>query len=545
MGTITKNVSEQIRQLDGDVERYSNLAKKNQAVYRSLNGYIASRLKELSKETKASLSTRLGVGDGTLNDWEQKGITETKQAFELAIALRLDADSVVDFIQKETGRGVYLADEEHFRYVYIMQHREELEKKYPYEMDETVIEWTNRVKPLLPIKKGVHQGWKETEKFKNAVKTGNLEQMQILPFRGAGEKALAFLEEQIKDTPFEANYGNSNISYVQLDLGEKNKKAIKEKNVSLSRNIFFKGEKEFFDYIVKQLTKGEVPHRYEMINLGMILRLSYEQMNELLRLCGENTLYVRNIYEGALLSVWKFLSEMRPWWFEEKNSFLFADDLENLEQKEEIFVRDYEAEDDMGGPIDFCVLANQQVERALKGLPEKEFKKILKEKPSWYLNCKEQQLRIEQKRLSTIFYEMMARIQLVRNRVIEQKCSYNVDEKVVEVWVSSGISIQIEYSLMNVIYNLKEDYGYEEIDPVKDKEILLMMNEINTEWMAAVKNEDLLGADSDTFTKFKDKILRKMENQYNSYSVAYLAKLNGAKTDAEKEQTEDECNTVE
>ena len=136
MGTITKDVSQRIHQLDGDIDRYSDLAQKKPEVYRSLNKYIALRLKELNKEKKASLSVRLGVGDGTLNDWEQKGITETKQAFELAIALKLDADSVEDFIQKETGRGIYLADEEHFRYVYILQHREELEKKYPYEVGD-------------------------------------------------------------------------------------------------------------------------------------------------------------------------------------------------------------------------------------------------------------------------------------------------------------------------------------------------------------------------------------------------------------------------
>ena len=229
----------------------------------------------------------------------------------------------------------------------------------------------------------MHQGWKKTEEFKEALKMGNIEQTQRLPFREAGEKALVFLKEQIKGTPFGANYGNMDISYAQLDLGEKNKKAIKEKNVSLSRNIFFRREKKFFEYIVYQLVKGEVPHRNEMINLGMILRLNYEQMNDLLSLCGENTLYARNIYEGALLTVWKFLSEMRPEWFEEKESDLYDDDLENLEQKEKIFNRDYKVEVKLGGPIDFCVLASQQVERALTGLSEKEFKKILKEKQLW------------------------------------------------------------------------------------------------------------------------------------------------------------------
>lgn len=528
MGMITTDVSKQIDLLDGDVERYSELAKKNQAAYRSLNGYIASRLKELNKETKYSLAARLGVDDSTLNNWEQKGITETKQAFELAIALKLDADSVVEFIQKATGRGIYLADEEHFRYVYILQHREDLEKKYPYEEGETVIQWTERVKPLLPVEHGVYESRIETEMFQNAVKTSAPEHIQILPFRGAGEKALAFLEEQTKDTPFESNYGNMYISYVQLDLGQKNQKDIKEKNVSLSRNIFFKREKKFFDHIVKQLCKGEIPHRYEMIHLGMILRLSFEQMNELLRLCGENSLYARNIYEGALLGVWKFLSEMSPWWFEEKNSKLFDEDLEKMEHKKEIFARDYKVEDDMGGPIDFCVLANQQVERALKELPEKEFRKILKEKPSWYLSEKEQKVRLEQKRLSTIFYEMLARMQLIRNRIVEQQRSYAVDDQIVEIWISSDVSIQIEYSLMNVIYMLGEDYDYEDVDAVKDAEILQMMSEIDTEWMAAVRCENLLGADADTFTQFKDKMLDKMEKLYDSYSVAYLAKLNAA-----------------
>lgn len=538
MGTITRNFSKQINSLDGDVERYSELAKKNQEVYRSLNGFIASRLKELNKETKRSLYVRLGVADGTLNDWEQKGITEMKQAYELAIALKLDGDSVVDFIQKEAGRGIYLADEEHFRYVYILQHREDLEKKYPYEKGETVIQWTNRVKPLLPVKKSVYEEWMETEIFKKVVITGNLEQTHILPFRSAGEKALAFLYKQIKDTPFEDNYGNTPITYIKIDP-----KKI-EKNVSMSRNIFFKKEKKFFERIIKQLCRGEIPHRYDITKLGMILRLNYEQMNELLELCEENTLYARNVYEGALINVWKFLSEMRPEWFEEKNSFLFANDLENLEQKEKIFVRDYEAEDEKGGPIDFCVLASQQVEKALEGLQEKEFKKILKERPSWYLNRKEQKLRIEQKRLSTIFFEMMARLQMIRNRVIENQRSYVVDDKNVEIWVSPEVFIQIDYSLMSVTDKLEEDYGYESIEEDVDVEIKGMMKDINAEWMLAVKNDNLLGANTDIFTKFKEQMYKKMEELYDSYSIAYLAKLDAPKTDEEKEIIEDGYKTV-
>ena len=537
MGTITTDVSKQIDLLDGDVERYSELAKKNQAVYRSLNGYIASRLKELNKETKYSLAARLGVDDSTLNNWEQKGITEAWEAFVLAVALKLDADSVVEFIQKATGRGIYLADEEHFRYVYMLHHRADLEKKFPYETGETVIQWTNRVNSLLPIQKGFCQGWMETETFKQAIKTGNTALMQVLPFRAAGEKALVFLDAQIEGTPFEYNYGNKTIAYVQTDLENA------EKNVSLSKNIFFNKEKSFLDYVIDQLYLGKIPHRYEIIELGMILRLTYDQMNELLELCGENSLYARNIYEGALLSVWKFLSEMCPEWFEEKGSFFFADELENIEQKEKIYIRDYKNEHKYGGPLDFCVLASRQVEKALQGLPEKDFKKVLKEKPSWYLNKEERKLRLDERRLSTIFYEMLARIQMIRNRVNEAQRSYTVSEQTIEVWVSKEVSIQIDYSLMRVLDKLEEDYGYHEIKEDEEAEILRMMQQLDAEWKSAVRNKNVLGEKSQEFIQFKDTLYRKMGELYKAYFKAYVPNLKDF--EIEGETWDDECDTVE
>jgi len=512
MGKITEHISKQIDALDGNIYQYSKLAESNKNAYHSLNKYIYSRLREMNEETKLELAKRFGVNKGTFNDWEKNGITKEQDAFELAIALKMDDSKIEGFIQKGTGRGIYPADKKHFEYIFILNHREELEQKYPYEKDETVKQWIDRVKKELPITYEDSEYRKATEEFRAAARTGDIENVHSLPFRGAGEKAIRFLNDYIKDTPFESNYGNKNIS----DPACWNKR-LEEQNVSVARNLFLTSEKEKFNDIYEDLTKGVIPHRYHMIELGMSLRMNCEQMNELLSLCGENPLYSRNIYEGALLTVWKFLSEVRPEWFEEKKSNLYVADLKRMQQKELMFAGEYEKEEKFGGPVDFCVLASIQVEKALNGLSKDIFSKELKERPSWYLNEKERKIRLEKRRLSTIISEMIGMMQTIRNRVHEEKRLFTINEEILEIWASKDVSIKIRYSLKNVIDWLHEDYGYKRIEEEIDTEIISMIDRINAEWMDAVRNKGILEADDDTFEGFKKELFKRMKNFYTNF----------------------------
>ena len=237
----------------------------------------------------------------------------------------------------------------------------------------------------------------------------------------------------------------------------------------------------------------------------MILRMNREQMDELLLLCSENPLNVRKLYEGALILVWDFLSEMCPEWFDEKEP-------DGLERKEEILSQEYQDELKGGGPVDFQVLASRQVDKALKEA-DHTLKKELREMPGWYLSEKERKLRLKKRRLSTIFSEVQGQMILLRKRVNAEDYIYKIDETKIEINISDNLAVKLDYSLKRVLDHLSDDYGYQELSEVEDAEELRMVDEIDREWMDAVKNRDLLASEETEFETFCDRLFRKM-NQY-------------------------------
>lgn len=529
MGKITDRISKQIDALDGNIHEYAKLAQDNKKFYYSLNKFISARLKELDKETKEELAKRLGIKKDTLYRWMQKGIPDEKDGFALAVALKINPDNLEEFIQKGTGRGIYAATQMHFEYLFILYHREELESHYPYKKDETVKGWIERVKNAVQLTSMDCGDRKETEYFRIAAQEGTVGTAQSLPFRGYVEKAIIFLEDYVKGTIFELYYGNKNNGNVfeeVLEEDNEEKELIKietlqEKNPSLSHNLFLISVKKRL-YNIKEikLKNGKIPHRYELIKLGMDLRMNYWQMNTLLDVCGEHPLYSRNIYEGALLTVWKFLSEMCPEWFEEKESDLYVTDLKRMQKTEAMFWEndgEYKGVKDLGGPIDFMVLASQQVEKALAKLPPKMFITELKEKPSWYLDEEERKIRMEKRRLSAIISEMLIQMQAIRNKVYMKERAYVVDEEMLEIWASKDVSMKLRYSLENVANGLQDDYGYKELDEERDAEILHMIHSINGEWMDMVKNHGILNVKGPVFREFKDDLFKKMRSFYTQY----------------------------
>lgn len=263
---------------------------------------------------------------------------------------------------------------------------------------------------------------------------------------------------------------------------------------------------------MKSLEQGELPHRDTLIEIGMILRMTREQMDELLELCSENPLNTKNLYEGALILVWDFLSEMCPEWFEEKERNLFGKEIENLERKEEILSKEYEQETALGGPVDFQVLSGRQVDKALKQVSDS-FKKEIREVPGWYLDASNRQKRITKRRLSTIISEMAGQMELIRKRITETGGLYKMGNTSLELYVSENISVTLHYSLLRVLDHLSDDYGYAELTEENDEKLMCMLRSLNDSWMQEVRYNKILDFPVSQFKERCETLLREL-NQY-------------------------------
>lgn len=388
--------------------------------------------------------------------------------------------------------------------------REDLEKEYPYKEGETVKEWVSRIyeRIELPVdeENASQQERLETSFFKHLALDGNLQDAKNLSFRSAGEKSFLFLTEYIEDTPFEKNHGNKKLSTPA------DKEHPDEMNVVFTREPFFLEEKKKVNALMKSLEQGELPHRDTLIEIGMILRMTREQMDELLELCSENPLNTKNLYEGALILVWDFLSEMCPEWFEEKERNLFGKEIENLERKEEILSKEYEQETALGGPVDFQVLSGRQVDKALKQVSDS-FKKEIREVPGWYLDASNRQKRITKRRLSTIISEMAGQMELIRKRITETGGLYKMGNTSLELYVSENISVTLHYSLLRVLDHLSDDYGYAELTEENDEKLMCMLRSLNDSWMQEVRYNKILDFPVSQFKERCETLLREL-NQY-------------------------------
>ena len=308
MSEITKFILESIEEADGDFERYSEIVRENQEDYRTLDSFISARM------DKQELADRLGLtSTRALDGWKSKGM-KFQRALQCAIALKLNLEEANEFFKKYAGmRSLYPASKQDFRLIYVLIYRERLEKQFPYGEKESVKEWVDRVLPMIEFvnkaesiskkdeKSGKEDARVSTEAYLEALMEQNLELLPKIKFRSAGERALAYLDELVKDTPFEKNYGNRSA---HSDLIEN----INDRNGSIRIDLFEEEEKGHYELIRRKLEEGVIPHRDELIQfaMGMTLGLGKEEVSELLVKSGYEPLMARDLYEGLLITIYLY-----------------------------------------------------------------------------------------------------------------------------------------------------------------------------------------------------------------------------------------------
>lgn len=507
MSQKTVLMMENIMDADGDVTRYAALARKSKDDFRTLNKFFAEKLKG---STKQALAKKLGVSIHTINNWEKNGIPTLERAVYIALALRLDLEETNFFFRKYAGMGsLYPADRVHAKYIYILVYRSQLEQRFPYRQDETTKEWVGRVWNEIegtaePESGGAQQtsasravastvrGRVDTEIFMDALMSHDMDAVKTLPFRSAGEKAYSYLEECVKGGPFEKYYGNR--SHVDAASGKN------ERNARALLDRYHEEERARYNNLLYKLKEGTIVHRDELIELGMLLRMTREQTDELLRKCGEDPISARDLYEGALLMVWSFLSEMCPGWFNAGGEKAAAFDEKRFGQLEEFINDEYEAEVYTGGPIDFQVLFSRQLDKALSPLP-KGLKTQLREVPGWYLSPDDRKQRMVKRRFSAILSECA-----------EQLCGIwrRAEEKGAE---------KIKWSLREAVDDMLEDDGYEALDKTKDHVLLTKLDCIEAQWLAALREGAELELPKDAVEQFCLKTLAELDDYYiNKYA---------------------------
>lgn len=493
MNQKTELMMESIMNAEGDLSRYAAIAEKSKDDYRTLNDFFAKKLMGSSKQ---ALAKKLGVSIHTLNNWEKNGIPSMKQAVHIALALGLDLEETNIFFRKYAGMGtLYPADKVHAKYIFLLVYRARLEQRFPYGPEETTKDWAERVWEGLdepePTKEAMAQqdaGPRvATELFMEAIMNSGMEAVKALPFRSAGKKAYDYLQEYVKGGPFEKYYGNRS-----------HEDAVSGKSVRNTRSLldrYHEEEKARYNNLLDKLSEGTIVHRDELLSLAMLLRMTREQADELLRKCGEAPISARNLYEGALLMVWSFLSELCPGWFGtdvtqndeayDKRYALFESFIEH----------EYEAELYTGGPIDFQVLFSRQISKALSPLP-RSLRPQLREVPGWYLSEESRRLRMEKRRLSAMLSECA-----------DQMCG---------IWfrLSEKGAKSPRWSLAEAVDTMLEDSGYDMLDRTKDRAVLASLASIETKWLLSLREGAELGLPKDAVEQYCLKTLAELDEYY-------------------------------
>lgn len=529
MAIDTDMILDDIRSLAGDLERYPELAKEFKEEYRTLNAFLSDQLKEM-KLPKGELAKKLGISFQQLNNWEKHGIPSLEQAFELALALKLNLEQTNIFLKKFAGRNMlYAADQNQAKYIYLLVFHEQLEEQFPYKESETIAEWKARVlteKELAEAPIDANKSDKKseetreaTEYFLDAILSGDIERIQNLPYRSAGNKAIPYLDAYVKGTIFEERYGNRSHKefFDEEEISVRNTVPVfdhiyrKEKDrYAAIRKKLETGEKQVNKQLIK---KGELPHRDELIELGMLLRMTDKEMDELLTLCGEDTLSAKNIYEAALLMVWTFLSEMRPEWFGMKDSGTL---IENEEEKLETLYKEYAKESYADYVDDVQVLASKKVGQAIGQLSDG-FKDLIREVPSWYLTEEQQKHRMEQRRMAAVISGIGRKMMNIWEFAKESDGKYRFVENIIEskvLWDTEHKKKTMDCTFENYVRNILWLKDYEPLDNKTDSNILEMIQSIEDRWLILIKETNTLKKDRTEFKKICERLLRQMEAYY-------------------------------
>ena len=468
MSEITDFMLDAIDDADGDPRFYTKVVKENKEVYRTLDEYISSRM------DKNELAKRLGLTTVRLiESWEIKGM-KFQRALQCAIALKLDLEEANNFLSKYAGmRSLYPASKQEFRLIYVLIYREKLEKQFPYKENESVKQWMDRVFPLLEFVNKVDKiELKNIKSQKNEVKVAtqtyldilmeqNLELIPKLKFRSAGEKALAYLDELVKDTPFEKNYGNRSSGNEDITV-------VNDRNGSIRKDLFEEEEKGHYLQLRKKLENGDIPHRDQIIQfaLGMTLNLNRENVDQLLVRSGYEPLQARNLYEGLLLSL--YMAEER---------------IENEQDEDSTYYTDYR------------VFVSEKIDEAIENLPEAG--NLIKEIPQWYINDQERKKLMEKRCFSemiSVISEKMTRTWKLTNQKKLEKISDSTFRK----------------AASNQIYDL----GYKYYDQDNYNQVFEIICRTESKWVDIVNNGILEGMKRKDYLILFNDILSELDDYY-------------------------------
>lgn len=489
MSKVTDFILESIEDADGDLWYYTKLVKENKDAYRTLDEYISSKI------DKKELADRLGLTTARAFDsWGAKGM-KFQRAMQCAIAMKLNLEEANEFFSKYGGmRCLYPASKEDFRLIYVLIYREQLEKQFPYGDKESVKKWIDRIFPLLEFvkqaeEKAEQKSYSSKEDTRVSTKTyldvlmeQNLELIPKLKFRSVGEKALEYLDELVKDTPFEKNYGNR--SNENEDIDEKN-----ERNGSIRKELFEEEEKAHYYLMRRKLEKGEIPHRDALIefSLGMTLKLKKEDVNQLLIKSGYEPLQARNLYEGLLLTIYRYE--------------------ERADAKEIEDIVDYDS---------FQVFVSEKVDEAIEMLPE--VQNLLRETPQWYLNEQDRFKLLEKITFSNMIYQISIKMTNTWKDINRNKF-----KKVSESTFRKAAA--------DLILELQEKY----LDNKKYMTVHEIILRAEHKWVEAVNTGVLLGMDRKSYLMFFEEILEELDSYYrNTYALKKKRSSNKGKSGGRK-----------
>ena len=240
----------------------------------------------------------------------------------------------------------------------------------------------------------------------------------------------------------------------------------------------------------RKLEKGEIPHRDALIefSLGMTLNMKKENVNQLLSKSGYEPLQARNLYEGLLLTIYRY---------EEKA------DTKEIEE-----IGDYDS---------FQVFVSEKVDEAMEMLPE--VKNLLRETPQWYLNKQDRFELLEKTTFSNMIYQISVKMTNTWKDINRNKL-----EKVSESTFRRAAA--------DLILELQEKY--------LDKKTYMTVHEIilrtERKWVEAVNAGVLLGMDRKSYLVFFEDILEELDSYYrNTYALKKKRSSNKGKSGGRKD----------
>lgn len=562
MSEVTNFLLEEIDGTKGDMYFYSKVVEDNIEFYRTLDAYISSKI------DKQELADRLGLtSTRALESWEVKGM-KYHRALECAIAMKLNLEKANEFLTKYAGmRSLYPASKEDFRAIYVLIYREKLEKQFPYREKESVKEWMERIFPLLEFTEKANELSKVNEELskdttKSATKTylealleQNLELIPSLKFRSAGERALEYLDELVRDTPFEKNYGNR--SNKNEDNEVKN-----ERNGSIHIDLYGEEEKDHYRLIRNKLKTGEIPHRDDLIQFAMGSTVSFgrKEIDQFLTKSGYEPLMSRDLYEGMLLTVYMYdeyvdlegntsndidkiilnlkraarkatyngetVSKDTPEVASEdeiadfpEEEIVFAEEtvayneetvskdtpkvtsegkIADFPEEEIMFAVETVAyKEDARDYVDFQVFVSEKVDEAIEYLPEVSY--LLREVPKWYLDKQKRLKRMEKRYFSDIIMK--------------------ISEKMTKTWklinknqlkAESVSEATLRKAAANDILMLKRGY----LDKETYKKVLDIICRTEVAWLQIVKSGILTGMKRDDYLLVFNETLEELDSYY-------------------------------